>query len=292
MNDRISWPRRHPVVAFGFLPAVIVCLVATTAVLTDLWRDRRTTTITGTAPPSITSDDLSVVARTRVFFGHQSVGENLLDAVPSLFAEHGMSAPPIELDEAEPGPEGGFIAHRFIGENERPMLKVDDFDKAMRNGMGDNVDVAMMKLCFLDIQSGTDVDALFVHYRDSMAALQRDFPDVELVHLTIPLTTELGMLSKLKTRLGGSDRYAQVENVARERYNELIRAEYAGDHLFDLAAVESTAPDGTRISRQYNGQEYFALNQHYASDLGHLNEFGAGVAAAALLRTVARVSGK
>ncbi len=50
--------------------------------------------------------------------------------------------PPIEQGRAEAGPNGGFIAHQFIGENNKPLLKIEDFDRTMRGGMGRQVDVA------------------------------------------------------------------------------------------------------------------------------------------------------
>ena len=43
-----------------------------------------------------------------------------------------------------------------------------------------------MKFCSLDITSSTDVDAIFARYRDTMAALERDFPDVTFIHVTVP----------------------------------------------------------------------------------------------------------
>src|SRR5947208_8367636 len=52
----------------------------------------------------VTKDELAKVARTRVFFGHQSVGANVLDALPGLYAEHGLPAPPIEQGGARKGP--------------------------------------------------------------------------------------------------------------------------------------------------------------------------------------------
>ena len=100
-------------------------------------------------------------------------------------------------------PDGGFIGHAFIGENEKPLLKIEDFDAKMRSGIGEQVDVAMMKLCYVDITSDTDVDALFATYRETIAALERDFPKVTFVHVTVPLMTEQGLLSKLKSRLTG-----------------------------------------------------------------------------------------
>jgi hypothetical protein len=110
------------------------------------------------------------------------------------------------------------------------------------------------------------------------------------VHVTVPLTTEQGSLARLRSRLTGNDRFGPAENVQRERLNVLIRAEYAGDRLFDLAAVESTRPDGSRVAGRHEGADYFALHDGYAADLGHLNPSGAEIAARAWLDAVARAA--
>jgi hypothetical protein len=244
----------------------------------------------GRVAAGITADDLTRVSRTRVFFGHQSVGMNVLDGVPGIYAAHGMKAPPIDQAGARPGTDSGFIGHAFIGENSEPLLKIGDFDAKMRSGIGQQADVAMMKLCYVDITSSTDVTALFGRYRETMAALARDFPDVTLIHVTAPLMTEQGSLSRLKSLLTGSDRFGPAENAARERLNALIRREYSGGHLFDLAAAESTAPDGGRAAGTYQGQQYYRLHDGYASDSGHLNAEGARVAATAWLKAIAVAS--
>jgi hypothetical protein len=238
----------------------------------------------------ITADDLGQVSRTKVFFGHQSVGMNVLDGVPGVFSAFGLAAPMIEQDGARPGEQGGFIRHAFIGENEQPVRKIQDFDAKMRSGIGPRVDVALMKLCYVDVTSDTDVEALFATYREIIAALARDFPKVTLVHVTVPLTTEQGQLSKLKARLTGSRRYGPAENASRERLNAMIRREYSGGHLFDLAAAESTAPDGSRAAGTYQGQQYYQLYEGYASDYGHLNREGGRVAATEWLKAIAQAS--
>jgi hypothetical protein len=241
---------------------------------------------------AITADDLAKVSRTKVFFGHMSVGMNVLDGVAGVYAARGVTAPVIEQDRIQPDKEGGFIDHTFIGENEKPWLKIQDFDAKMRSGIGQQVDVAMMKLCYIDIKADTDVDALFATYRDTMTTLQRDFPEVTFIYVTVPLTTEQGTLSKLKSVLAGSRGYGAADNAARERLNALIRREYSGRHLFDLAAIESTAPDGSRAAGIYQGQRYYRLYNAYASDSGHLNAAGARVAATAWLKAIAQASPK
>jgi hypothetical protein len=286
------WRFRRPVAA---VVAVVALVLAVTAVMADRWSNEKSISIQGNVASAIATEDLTAVARTRVFFGHFSVGMNVLNAVPGVYADHGVSAPPIEQGRAEPGPNGGFIAHKFIGEHVKPNF--EDFDRTMRHGMGRQVDVALMKFCWGDIDSDTDVDALFARYRDTMAALERDFPDVTFIHVTVPLTKEPGLFKKLKVRLktllGRPDPLGQAANVARERLNALIRREYAGRHLFDLAAIESTKPDGTRVSGSYDNQGYFALYDGYASDMGeHLNAVGAKIAATAFLEAIAQASRK
>ena len=238
----------------------------------------------------ITAEDLAKVSRTKVFFGHQSVGMNILDGVSGVYESHGMAAPVIEEGATDPGGDGGFIDHAFIGENEKPLLKIQDFAAKLRSGLGQHVDVAMMKLCYVDINSSTDINALFASYRTTVAALQQEFPGITFIHVTVPLTTDAGFLSKLKSRLTGSG--GAADNAARERLNALIRHEYAGDRLFDLAAIESTTPDGSRVTGMDNGQRYYALYNGYAADFGHLNADGAQVVAAAWLRVIAQASQK
>jgi hypothetical protein len=224
----------------------------------------------------VVADDLATMASARVFFGHQSVGQNVLDGVRGVYESHGQQPPPVQ--------------DAFIGENEDPLSKIEDFAARMRAGLGDQVDVAMMKLCYIDITTQTDVDALFETYRTTMAGLERDLPTVTFVHVTAPLMTEPSRLSSVKARLTGSTRYGPAENATRERLNRLVRREYADRHLFDLAAVESTTPTGSRVGGQHDGTDYYALHDGYASDNGHLNATGAQVAATAWIATVARAA--
>ena len=250
------WRVRRPVAA---VIAVVALVLALAVVVVDHWNKEKPMPVQGHVASAITTEDLTAVAHTSGFFGHQSVGMNMLNAIPGIYTDRGVSAPSIEQGRVEATPNGGFIAHQFIGENTKPLLKIEDFNRTMRDGMARQVDVALMKLCSLDITSSTDVDALFARYRDTMAALERDFPDVTSIHVTVPLTIEPNVLSRLKTLvkklLGRSDQFGQADNVARERLNALIRREYGGHHLFDLAAIESTKPDGTRVFGRYDNQE-------------------------------------
>ena len=275
------------------LGVLAASLVATTAVVL-VWLDRshdhgRLTDADISAVASAT--DAADVAGLRVFFAHQSVGGNIVAGLPGAYRALGVPAPPVvELSDASvapPAPEGagGVFAHVFIGENGDPLGKIGDFDARIRAGLGDQVDVAMLKLCYIDLTASTDVDEVLEAYRTSFHALGRDDPEVTFVPVTTPLTTEPALRTRVKGILGGNNP-APADNVARQRFNDLLRAEF-GDRVFDVAALESRAPDGSRITGTHHGQTYFALYDGYAVDEGHLDQLTSDVMAARLLRFLA-----
>lgn len=250
-----------------------------------------------TAPAD--GDALARAARTRVFFGHQSVGANIIGAIPTVYAEAGRQAPQVvQLTTSTTLPSGasGWFGEAFIGQNGDPLGKIADFDSRVRGGLGAQVDVAFMKLCYIDINAGTDVEAVFARYRATMDALERDYPSVTFLHVTTPLTTEPGLKAQLKSKvkslLGGSSNPMAADNAARERYNALMRKTYGGDHLFDLARYEATTPDGKVVRGEYDGQPYYALYDGYAADPGHPNPQASAAFASRLLDLVGRVGGK
>ncbi|MCB0910100.1 MAG: hypothetical protein KDB60_00605 [Propionibacteriaceae bacterium] len=229
------------------------------------------------ATSTISTDELTEAARVKVFFGHVSVGENILSGVGTLYRELGVpeaSMTEFDRDGALPlvAPEGGIV-HTIIGDNEDPLGKLKNFDTVLRAGLADEIDVAVLKFCYVDITRSTDVTSLFQQYRTTLAALERDFPEVTFVHSTAPLmVTPSGVKATLKSWLGRDD------NVAREQYNTLMRQAYEPERLFDIAAVEGTAPNGARSIALYDG---------YTTDGGHLNETGSALVAAELLRLIA-----
>jgi hypothetical protein len=223
----------------------------------------------------LTAELAGTAARASVFFGHQSVGWNLVDALAGVYSEYGAPVPDI-VEGERPVDGGGYFLHAEVGENTDPRSKVEDFATVIRSGVGDDIDVAFVKYCYVDFAADTDADAVFATYRTTMEALRREYPDVVFLHVTAPLMTE--------------DTSA-AENVVRHRYNELVRSTYPSTVVFDLAAVESTAPDGSRVSGSHQGATYYALYDGYTDDGGHLNAEGAARADAALIATIAHALG-
>jgi hypothetical protein len=230
------------------------------------------------------------LAATRIFFGHQSVGTNILDGL----AELGRTGSGPRLNILSPGVErvwgGGVLEHAFVGRNGSPMLKTDDFARRIESGVGSRADIALHKYCYVDFQSDTDAAAVFAHYRKTMARLHEQYPNVTFVHVTVPLTVVQGGRRGAVKRLLGIAPDGFLENVQRERFNGLMRREYQGrEPLFDLAAIEATNESGAQQTVALKGQEAMALLDGYTSDGGHLNEVGRRRVAEELLVALAEL---
>ncbi|MGI5950237.1 MAG: glycosyltransferase [Brooklawnia sp.] len=304
-SDRWSWLRDVVLPNPRLLPAGVVYFVLTLAAAIAArrgpsaslsWGKDESTRISPVPDEprptaGLTAAEASKAANVRLFFGHQSVGRNVLGQIPAIFEAQRLRAPrmpvvpPGAASVADSPVEGGFWADAAIGRNKDPLGKIKAFDDQIRGGIGAQVDVALMKLCYADITDDSDVAGIFAQYRETLAALERDFPDVTFLHATVPLKTEprdaKGLVKAVLGRRSG--------NAARERYNLLVRAEYPAGRLFDLAAIESTRPDGSRV-RRGRAAGHFALFEGYAADPGHLNTVGARVAAGELVGLVARIA--
>lgn len=215
----------------------------------------------------------------RVFFGHQSVGANILEGVGEIAgARPGLALPPI-LD-----------AH--IGQNRHPLGKIEAFAQAVRDAGPSPYDLAFMKLCYVDIDRETDVATLFATYRDAMRKLAAEVPATRLLHCTIPLcATRVDWKSRLK-RMLGMEVWGDVSNLRRCQYNELMRAEYgAAGTLIDIARAESQLPDGNSVRWKTDGKEHECLATCYTTDGGHLNAVGRRAVARLLLLRLQEVVG-
>jgi hypothetical protein len=230
------------------------------------------------------------LAGKRIFFGHQSVGYNIMDGVGALLKEN----PSIRLTIVETTDASRFnapvFAHAGVGRNENPGSKCEAFEQYMDLGIGSRADIAFFKFCYVDINRETDVEKVFDSYKATVRRVKTKYPGMTLVHVTVPLTSAeytlaVRLKSFIKRILGRVD-----ENVARGELNERIRKEYSGsDQIFDLAAIESTSPTGESVTFTYKGRNYPCMYSGYTADGGHLNEAGKRVAAVGLLQTLLRV---
>lgn len=236
-----------------------------------------------TAPPvktDVTRASLERLSQRRVFFGHQSVGGNILDGVRGLT----LAPSVVEVKDAGATLAPGTLAHALVGQNEQPETKLAHFERLLDGGLARQVDVALLKFCYIDFHGGTDAKALFEKYRATLAGLKTRHPGVTFVHVTAPLTTVQRGARAWFNELRGKPVFGVGENRSREAFNALMRQTYAGSEpLFDLAQLESTQADGTRETYELNGRAYPAMVPAYSDDGGHLNARGQAHVAAALV---------
>jgi lysophospholipase L1-like esterase len=235
----------------------------------------------------VSGADLERVGAARVYFGHQSVGANILQGLEDLQAGLGQPvirvAPPGVFDV---GDGRGAFLHSAIGRNEHPDSKCDDFRRVLDQLHG-QIDVALFKFCYVDFSDTSDAETVFAAYARTMDELKRRYPDVVFVHVTAPLrTVDGGPGVWLREALGRRNR-AKHANARRNEFNAALRARYAGEPVFDLAAIEVMRPDSVRETFRLAGRTYDALVPAYTDDGGHLNEAGRVRAAAGLVGTLA-----
>lgn len=228
----------------------------------------------------------------KIFFGHQSVGYNIIDGIKDVMQEY----PRIKLNIVETSDPADFnsavFAHSRAGRNMNPTSKVKDFVTFMENGIGNKADIAGLKFCYVDVRGDSNVESIFENYDKSILQLKSKFPGVKIIHFTTPLTKiQTGPKVWIKKLIGRTT--TTDDNIKRNEYNKMILAKYKDDgSVFDLAAVESTLPDGARSLFKKDGKTYYSMFKGYTNDGGHLNEQGRKIVAEQFLIFLANLSVK
>ncbi|WP_315549292.1 hypothetical protein [Microbacterium aurum] len=274
----------RPAVLHRIVAAAIALVVIAAGVV--VWRGMMRVEPLSVAEPR--RADLRSLANTSVFFGHQSVGANVLHGLAALdgSAEAGIRI--VESTDAR-DVAVGTVVHAHMGVNGDPQSKIDAFLEVMDAGMADAVDVALLKFCYVDVTAETDVAAVFAAYTAAIADLQARHPDTTFLYATVPLATARDLKGTIRSWLGRDAGMGPEDNVARQQFNAAVRDRLAGtDLLFDIAAVESGMDQGVS-PRSHAGADYYVLDDSFAADPGHLGEAGSRAAAAELVRTIGAV---
>jgi len=221
----------------------------------------------------ITQEKWDQLSQKKIYFGHQSVGYNMMDGMEMILKEN----PNIKINIRKGHDANLFqnpvFAHDNNGSNRDPKAKIDDFCKTMENGLGNKVDITGFKFCYVDIEEGSDVQGIFAHYKKKMNEIALKYPDVTFIHYTVPLMSiQTGPKALIKKILGKD--IGLEDNIVRNEFNELLRNEYKDQFVFDLAKAESTYADGSREFSEVNGEKVYTMVPDYTSDGGHLSKKG------------------
>jgi hypothetical protein len=226
-----------------------------------------------TALDAVPESTWAALRTKRIYFGHQSVGGNIINGVEEILRKR----PAIGLRVSTTNAAGAFtkpgLYHGGIGSNENVKSKLESFADAIDRYDG-SIDVAFMKFCYADLKRDSAIGpgALVAQYAETISAIQSRHPTLRLLHCTMPLTwLQSGPKARVKRLLGimpGAD------NIARHGYNVAIQAAFDAEAIFDLAASESHAPDGSAESIEQESVAYPCLHRAYTDDGGHLNAGG------------------
>lgn len=236
---------------------------------------------------NVSTASLNSLAQKKIFFGHQSVGNNIIEGMKCIIT----GIPEVKLNIVETNNpadfDGPIFGHAKVGKNLDPFLKIDDFKKIMESGIGSKVDIAFLKFCYLDITEKTDIDMLFDYYIKTFNYLRNKYPNTQFIHLTVPLTlsqSTKGIKAKIK-RLFKKRFWDEDDNIKRNLFNQKIITYFIKEKtVFDLAKYEATFPDGIVNIFDKLGIEYFSLVPAYTDDGSHLNNYGRKTIADRLLK--------
>ena len=238
---------------------------------------------------SVSEKEWNTLTQKKIFFGHQSVGFNIIDGIKEIMSENEEINFNIKETNDINDFSASIFAHSRVGQNTNASSKLENFENIIQQGLGEKVDIAFFKYCYVDITGKTDVQALFELYTSTMNDLQKDFPGTVFIHATVPLKSVTTTWKiRIKKLLGKDNLWEYSDNIKRNEFNAMLRHEYgATEKFFDIALAESTYPDGTIEGFCNNGKQYASLIPSYSNDGGHLNEKGRKVIAAQLLQTMA-----
>ena len=216
------------------------------------------------------------LSQKKIYFGHQSVGFNIMDGVRDLMKEY----PVIKLNIVETSDASdfkvGLFAHSRVGKNVDPKSKIEEFVSFMDKGVGKKADAAGLKFCYVDIKAETDGNGILSIYNNSVELLKKKYPDMSVIHFTVPLrANRTTWKTRIKKIIGKKKIWEYADNIKRNQYNEKLIEQYQGkEPILDIAKIESTFPDGRRCTFTQDEKTYYSLVLEFTKDGGHLNELG------------------
>ena len=239
----------------------------------------------------VSSVEWEKIAAKKIYFGHQSVGYNIMTGVSELARDSGARAINIKETKDSNDFNQPIFAHSPVGKNHDPISKINDFKLVIDDGLGDKVDIAFFKFCYVYIYQSTDIKVLFDHYVIAMDDLGLRYKKIKFSHFTIPVKVKpAGIKANIK-KLMGMTISGEEDNLKRNDFNRMLKEKYGSTgRVFDLAGHEATYMDGSINVTKTNGRDNIFLIPEYSDDGRHLNYIGSKIVGGHLLKFLASLS--
>jgi hypothetical protein len=283
--------------SYVFIGIIVILVMSALPML--FLRIKTETDINRIASPSI--DDVpreywAKLAEKKIFFGHQSVGYNIIEGIKDIMRERNYIKLNIVKTREPEQFDQPIFAHAQVGWNTDPASKIEAFENIMDTGVGNKVDIAFFKLCYIDVMRDSNPQQIFANYRNTIEDLKARCPDTEFLHVTVPIRSApkgLKRYVKQSIKLLIGKQGVLDDNMKRQQYNTLLNNVYSEtESLFDLALAESLGPDGYRCYAVKEKERVYFMNSIYTYDGGHLNEEGRKRVAEQLLIILAQMANR
>jgi len=235
------------------------------------------------------------LAHKKIFWGHRELGECVLDGITAIMRKHDF----IKLNIVRTTDPNTFnkpiLAHAELGTCVYPLTKIDEFDRVLQEGVGEKIDIALLKFCYSDFRWESNSEQTWERYRQMVNALRDKYPAVQFIHVTCPICTrplrgQIIVREFVKYLLGRPTIWA--DNAKRQSYNNFLISTYGGkDTVFDLARVESVGLEGFRRYVTYEEEKVYVLAPGLAMSVGNTNVQGSIQIAEQLLICLANTAG-
>src|ERR1035437_5261886 len=235
------------------------------------------------------SNNINLISQKNIYFGHRSVGENIISGINKIISKGRHKEIVIKELNSNSKIDGNYFFHSNIGKNGDPKSKFKEFIDIVNDLSNKNLEIAMIKLCFVDITRKTNINEVFQSYVAMIDSLQNKHPNLTFIHFTVPLKSKPSWINSIKDFIKNRNQNDQQDNINRNNYNELLLTKYPQKYIFDLAEFESSYPNGKRESIMVNGKLYYSLIKDYTDDGGHLNDMGQQVIASELINKLLEI---
>jgi len=231
----------------------------------------------------------------KIFWGHRELGDDIIEGIKEVRQKYDF----IKLNIVETTDPAAFdqpiFAHAELGTCVYPLTKIDAFTRVLEEGVGEKIDIALLKFCYGDFRWESNSEQTWERYKQMMNNLKEKYPNVQFIHVTAPICTRplrgrTIVREFIKYLVGRPTIWA--DNAKRQSYNNWLTTTFANSEpVFDLAKVESVGQEGFRSYVTYEGEKVYVLAPGLAMSVGNINIPGSRHIAEQLLICLANTAG-